>query len=310
MSRHSRLAVVAAALLAVTLPASSGPARAQNHPENDPNHCANIWKEIGLPSAPGAHITTVCHLGYITGHNDDRKGPNWVIERLSPDLTQGKASRDDDDFAADTLLPEKAQAKPPDYDNNGFNFDKGHNAPAADFAGNQNFLNDTFFYSNAVPQIGPGFNRSIWRSLETQVRNLIGKNHPTMYVITGSVWQEDKPIKVSGDVCRTELVLPTVLPTSICPENHGKKNVQCEAGVSVPAAMFKIVYDPVMQNAFAVLMENESHTGKYKKVATYIEAHKVGVATIENLTGLRFFSALPTRKQNQIRSNCVDVKQH
>lgn len=305
-SLASTVAALVGALAAIALV----PARAQNNPENDPNHCADIWKEIGLVSSKGGDTTIVCHLGYIVGHNDRTKTPNWVIERLTPNLTQGSATREGDDFAADGKLPLEAQAQPADYDGNGFDFDKGHNAPAADFAGKRDFLDDTFFLSNAVPQVGPGFNRSIWRSLETQVRALVGKNHPAMYVITGSVYQESKPIKITGDVCNIELTLPVVQPTSICPENHSKKDVKCSAGVAVPAAMFKVVYDPVMQNAFAVLMENESHTGRYKKTAPYIAAHKVGVATVEDLTGLRFFTALPARKQNQIRNNCVEVKQH
>jgi endonuclease G, mitochondrial len=300
-------------LVALTGAASVCTAQAERVPSLNPDDCADIWQDIGLPQAASGsseHTTIVCHLGYITGHNDSRKGPNWVVERLTPDLTKKGATRENDNFSADTLLPEKARAQPTDYDGNGFNFDKGHNAPAADFSGDKAMLDDTFFYSNAVPQIGAGFNRTIWRSLETQVRNLIGSNHKVMYVITGSVWQDSKPIKIGNDVCGSDLVLPTVQPVSICPENHHKKNAECSAGVAVPAAMFKIVYDPVMQNAFAVLMENENHTGRYKQAAPYIKAHNVGVATVEKLTGLRFFTALPARKQKQIRSNCVDVKQH
>lgn len=313
MSRHFAcnarvIALLVSSFLAIT---ASNPARSQNFPENKPESCKDIWSEIGLPKAgSGMKITTVCHLGYITGHNNENKGPAWVIERLTPALTKGKATRENQSFSADDKLPAAAQAQPADYDGNGFGFDQGHNAPAADFAGKQDFLDDTFFLSNAVPQVGAGFNRSIWRSLEAQVRNLVGNNHPVIYVITGSVDQQEKPIKISKDVCKTELELPVVEPTSICKENHHKKKVQCDAGVAVPAAMFKIVYDPVAKNAFAVLMENESHTGRYKsgQGAEYIRAHKVGIATIENLTGLKFFPDFPARKLNQMRSNCVDVK--
>jgi DNA/RNA endonuclease G (NUC1) len=133
-----------------------------------------------------------------------------------------------------------------------------------------------------------------------------------MYVITGSVYQaaDPSPIKVSAGACPTTLTLPAVNPASICPENQHNKSTPCAAGVSVPAGMFKIVYDPVMQNAFAVLMENENHTGKYKKGADYIEAHRVSIGTLEDLTGLTFFTALPARKQQQMRSTCVDVKMH
>jgi endonuclease G, mitochondrial len=309
MPRHLRVAAHALLAAFFLSMAATVPARSQ-HPQNKPDFCKSIWEEIGTPEGrPGSKTTIVCHLGYIVGHNDSKKTPNWVIERLTPDLTKSGGSREGKDFAADPMLPEAAQAKPTDYDPHGSEFDKGHNAPAADFSGKQDFLDDTFFYSNAVPQVGAGFNRSIWRSLETQVRNLVGSNHAVMYVITGPVYQSTKAIKITNDVCRTEMELPVVEPTSICPENAKNKEAACAA---VPAAMYKIVYDPVMQNAFAVLLQNKSHTGLYKsgKGGDYIQAHRVGLATVEDLTGLTFFTKFTARKLRQMRSSCVDVKVH
>jgi len=310
MSHRARLAALAALAAGLLLAgAALGPAQAQNFPENDPQHCSAIWKAVGIPKGSAdARSTIVCHLGYVVGHNDEAKGPNWVIEHLTPDLTEGDATRESQQFSADDKLKPAAQAKPADYDGSGF--DQGHNAPAADFAGQQKFLDDTFFLSNAVPQVGIGFNRSIWRSLETQVRNLVGDNHQELYVITGSIWQDDQPVDV--DACSASIKLPTVAPPAICPENHEHKKAACPAGVAVPSAMFKIVYDPAAQTAFAVLMQNINHTGKYKsgKGADYIQAHRVKVATIENLTGLTFFTALSERKRKQIRANCVDVRRH
>jgi endonuclease G, mitochondrial len=279
----------------------------------DPQSCAAIWQAIGLPQDVGdetSPVTTVCHLGYITGHNNSRKAPNWVIERLTPKLTEGKARRGNKTFDPDPALPEAARANDSDYKGNQ-PFDRGHNAPAADFAGNQDFLFDTFFFSNVVPQVGAGFNRSIWASLESQVRGLIGDNHPVLYVITGSIWQQAEPIKIANDTCGTEMTLPVVKPAAICPATAGgHASAKCAAGVSVPAAMFKIVYDPDMENAFAVLLQNESHAGRYHRARDYIEAHRIGISTIEQLTGLRFFSALPKRKQREMRDACVDVRVH
>lgn len=310
MSRHPQPSAFAIALLvsSIVAVAASGPARSEEKPENDPNNCSAIWKDIGIPKSPGETITTVCHLGYITGNNDKKKGPSWVIERLSPDLVKGKATRENQSFKADGSVPTEGQAAPPDYDGSGF--DQGHNAPAADFAGKQEFLDDTFFLSNAVPQVGIGFNRSIWRTLETQVRGLVGSNHPVLYVITGSIFQGGKPIKISNDVCKSELELPTVSPPSICPENRKNKKAECPAGVAVPAAMFKVIYNPASQTASAVLMENENHTGKYKKGSDYIRAHKVGLATVEQLSGLTFFPDFPARKQRLMRSSCVEILNH
>src|SRR5262249_10034511 len=287
-------------------------ALAQAGSKTDPDTCKDIWAAIGLPTPnPGAHHTTrVCHRSYITGHNDANKTPDWVIEHLTPKLVNGEATREDQDFLADPSVPDAARAQPGDYDGSGF--DKGHNAPAADYHGDQDSLDDTFFFSNAVPQVGKGFNRSIWRSLETHVRKLVTGDRPELYVITGPVPQASKPIKVSSktDVCKGDLELPVLEQVSICPENHKNKKAECTAGVAVPAGMYKIVYDPRGRHAFAVLFENFDHTGRYSSGRTfdYIQAHRIGIGTIEDLTGLTFFPALTDREQRQIKLNCTDVK--
>src|SRR3954471_277010 len=268
-------------LLVLLCCTASGAAALADGKATDPNSCKKIWAEIGLPALnPGGHHTTrICHVGYITGHNDSSKTPDWVIERLTPDIVSGDATREDQDFKADPEVATEKAAGPGDYDGSGF--DKGHNAPAADFHGNQDALDDTFFFSNAVPQVGRGFNRSIWRSLEPLVRKLVTGDRPELYVITGPVPPDTKPIKLSSktDVCKSDLVLPVPTQQSICPENHKKDNIQCDAGVAVPAGMFKIVYDPKTKHAFAVLFENMDHTGRYAsgRGFDYIQAHKIGI---------------------------------
>jgi DNA/RNA endonuclease G (NUC1) len=278
-----------------------------------PQSCRTLWEGIGLPARTGGgHLTTVCHLGYITGHNDRNKTPDWVIEHLTPNLTDGEATREDQDFHADPALPEAASAQPADYEKS--DFDQGHQAPAADFKGKQDFLDDTFFLSNAVPQVGPGFNRSIWRSLETHVRKLVGGGRKELYVITGPIPQSSPPTRISSrsDVCGANLTLPVPEKKSICPENREDKEARCSAGVAVPAALFKIVYDTAAGSAFAILMENKSHTGLYPSGRTfdYIKAHRIGIGTIEDVTGLTFFTRLTERKRRQMRASCTDVKFH
>jgi endonuclease G len=300
-------------LLTLLGPAALGGAALADTKATDPNSCKKLWSEIGLPAPNpgGPHTTRICHLGYITGHNDSTKTPDWVIERLTPDIVNGEGTREDQDFRADpAITPAEKAAVPGDYDGSGF--DKGHNAPAADFHGNQDALDDTFFFSNAVPQVGKGFNRSIWRSLETLVRKLVTGERPELYVITGPVPPDSKPIRISSktDVCKSSIELPVPSQQSICQDNNEDKKAQCKAGVAVPAGMFKIVYDPTSRHAFAVLFENFDHTGRYASGRTfdYIQAHKIGIGTIEDLTGLTFFPALSAREKRQMTANCTDVK--
>ncbi len=56
-------------------------------------------------------------------------------------------------------------------------FDRGHLAPAADMAWSEQTMNESFYTSNICPQV-PGFNRGIWKNLETDVRSWALKNNP------------------------------------------------------------------------------------------------------------------------------------
>ena len=96
--------MIAAAVGALLSSAPIDTPRAQNHPENDPKNCREHWEAIGLPTQKAAgtmQIITVCHLGYIVGHNSQTKAPEWVIERLTPALTKGSATRENQSFHED-----------------------------------------------------------------------------------------------------------------------------------------------------------------------------------------------------------------
>lgn len=85
----------------------------------DPKTCSDIWSEIGLPTSTLTNEednTSVCHDGYITGHNSRTKTPDWVIERLTSNLVKGSQSRPGVKFRADPALGEKPKAVPADYE--------------------------------------------------------------------------------------------------------------------------------------------------------------------------------------------------
>jgi hypothetical protein len=65
-------------------------------------------------------------------------------------------------------LPPSYRASPRDYDKSGY--DKGHQAPAEDFAWDADELSDSFSMANMAPQL-PGLNRAEWEHLEETVRS-------------------------------------------------------------------------------------------------------------------------------------------
>ena len=101
-----------------------------------------------------------------------------------------------------------------DYKNSGF--DRGHQAPSNDFKSSPKLMEDTFFYTNVVPQVGKGFNQGIWKQHEALARKL-AIDRDEIYVITGPVYQEKKPIRIraDADACGTELNLKPLKKGSI-----------------------------------------------------------------------------------------------
>ena len=66
-----------------------------------------------------------------------------------------------------------------DYANN--EYDKGHMAPAADFACDKEKLKNTFTYLNCALQ-NERLNRGVWKMLETHERDLATKNTTTVSI--------------------------------------------------------------------------------------------------------------------------------
>ena len=108
---------------------------------------------------------------------------HWVAYPLNQGLI-GSGGRSEAWGSLDPNLPQSMQ--PILYNSWGVGWlDRGHQIPSADR------LNDgdnqaTFYGTNMTPQIGGGFNRSIWKHLEEKVRSWCYKCD-TLYVVTGCV---------------------------------------------------------------------------------------------------------------------------
>ena len=144
-------------------------------------------------------------------------------------------------------------ATPQDYTRSGY--DRGHLAPAGDMNWSEQTVSESFFMSNMTPQ-KPGFNRGIWKHLEDRIRKWAVEDD-TLYVVTGPILREG---------------LSTI----------GTDNV------SVPEYFFKVVLDYTAKDKKAIgfVMRNESSKMPLGSFA-------VTVDSVETLTGIEFFPALP-----------------
>jgi endonuclease G, mitochondrial len=227
--------------------------------------CAGPIEECGEFTkfgVPGRSGDLLCRKGYLMAHDPLRKTPLWVAEHLTRDKVK-RSSQRSDDFRADTDLEPGRRAELSDYRGSGY--DRGHMAPAADFAWDDQAMSESFYLSNMVPQVGIGMNRGIWMELEKKVRHWV-LERGELYVYSG-------PIYLETDT-----------------ETIGKNKV------AVPGYLYKVVLDPRQKEAIALIMPN-------RKLRTEdLPEYLVSIREVERETGLHFFSVLPEAELEKLES--------
>ena len=189
----------------------------------------------------------------------------WSAYCLERGELAKNASRTND-FRADPAIT-TGSASLADYRGSGY--DRGHLAPAADFAYAASAMSETFYMSNMTPQ-APAFNRGIWQQLEAQVRRWAAE-YGRAYVVAGPVL--DAPASDYAAIG--------------------------ENAVAVPRAFYKVVLLPLYADdadaatpddcaallAYAFVIPNEKCESSFYDYAVPIDA-------VEALTGIDFFYQL------------------
>lgn len=134
------------------------------------------------------------HTAYSISYSVEHKQARWDYYMLIPQRPYGKIKRKSD-FHTNPKLSEAQSCQEIDY--RGCPFDRGHLAPAEDMSFSNVAMKESFFLSNVSPQV-VGFNRGIWKRLETQVRHW-KDNGDTIHVITGGHIHKGLP-KLNGNV--------------------------------------------------------------------------------------------------------------
>jgi endonuclease G len=125
------------------------------------------------------------HDCYLVAYDSSRRHAAYVRYTLKPSDLQGNADRKNN-FKPDPYINSERSAQNEDYYKSGF--DRGHLCPAADMVVSQGCMDKSFYYSNISPQL-PGFNRGIWKKLETQVREWCA-NADSLKIYVGPVFSE------------------------------------------------------------------------------------------------------------------------
>ena len=198
----------------------------------------------------------VKHEFYTLSYNEKHEQANWVHYKLDDFLISGDIERKDR-FKTDPNVS-TGSSFPSDYTGSGY--DRGHLVPAADMKLNSISMAETFYMSNISPQL-PGFNRGIWKRLETLVR----------------IWAKESSVYVT-----TAGILNNNISTTIGVNK-----------VSVPKRFFKIIYSPSDQKMIGFLIPNE-------KSSQDLKSFVINVDDIEGITGIDFFSELPDDLENYL----------
>ena len=201
-------------------------------PFGQPVH-RSLAGDVGVSAAP--EWTVICHAGQVVAFNPAHNVSDWVAFRLGrEDLLSGDVERKDA-FRGDPEVPAGHRVVKADYTGTGY--DRGHLAAAAAMKWSPEAMRESFFMSNMAPQVGTGFNRHIWKSLERRMRQWACERG-VLYVVTGPLYEE-QPVK--------QLVY----------DKDGDGVDDNGVLVDVPSHFFKLAFDPARIEAIAFVLPNQ-----------------------------------------------------
>ena len=288
-------------------------------------------KSVGLPvydhgQVGGEDLFMHCFERFCFEFNNITRTPLWVVEHMDENIAkknftrkQAKGKWNHDDAQAFAQDNDTKVAPVDDNAYKGATYSRGHLAASADFACFDEWMRETYTFSNAVPQWQNSFNSGVWSSLERNLHEL-ALTGEDVFAITGPVYApangDEIIIEKAENGCNNEIVLrrePTLPKREICDANDKMPNARCpeDEGVAVPIGMFKIVHTPSDGRTFAHLMANLSHKERKKGFVStndYLRTQQVSINVIEELTGLEFFAGISRRDANVKKSHCTEQR--
>ena len=221
---------------------ASSPSHAWTQTAPLPLQSCKIHSPYGFPDSQKT-LKPICRTGYLVGYDAPAKIPAYVVYTLQPQNALGCFPRTNA-FVADRSV--KGGAHPDDYVGTGY--DKGHVAPDGDLSWDQQVEYESFLMTNMLPQAG-GFNRGIWKLLETSVRGWAVQLNAPFTIYAGGIY------------------------------NASDKNIG--AGVTVPHGFYKIVINNKTKEIAGWMFKHKSYDPNISKV-------RAPIATIEKAAGVKF----------------------
>ncbi|QWE20972.1 DNA/RNA non-specific endonuclease [Polynucleobacter sp. AP-Kolm-20A-A1] len=207
---------------------------------------------------PGQQIPTTAQAGrdlcfdsFAIYYSPQDKKPIYTVEKLNKEQLSGPHPRRSNQFYEEARLPFAERSLLADYRGSGY--DRGHNAPAGDMS-NERSMAQSFSLANMMPQARQN-NQGIWaKNVEEPTRAYVKRAEGDVYVFTGSVGN-------SGSIGRSR--------------------------VTIPSHLYKLVYDPSKNSAWAYWIENINGANMRPPISYQELVQKTGIdfhLTVDNNT--------------------------
>ncbi|WP_353432732.1 DNA/RNA non-specific endonuclease [Polynucleobacter sp. MWH-UH23A] len=183
--------------------------------------CKDLFPNQRIPSATQVG-RDLCFDSFAVYYSPQDKKPIYVAQKLNREQLSAPHPRRSNQFYEEARLPFSERALLSDYRGSGY--DRGHNAPAGDMS-NERAMDQSFSLANMMPQARQN-NQGIWaKNVEEPTRHYAKRAAGDIYVFTGSTGNQ-------GSIGR----------------GH----------VTIPSHLYKLVYDPSKNLAWAYWIENSN----------------------------------------------------
>jgi endonuclease G len=215
------------------------------------DECKDLFPNQQVPTS-SQEGRDLCFDSFAIYYSPHDKKPIYTVEKLNREQLLAPHPRRSNQFYEEARLPFAERAQLSDYRGSGY--DRGHNAPAGDMS-NERAMAQSFSLANMMPQARQN-NQGIWaKNVEEPTRLYAKRTTGDIYVFTGST---------------------------------GKQGSIGRGRVTIPTHLYKLVYDPQKNSAWAYWVENTNDA---------IMSPPISYAELVEKTGIDFH--LPIKADTQ-----------
>jgi len=202
--------------------------------------CKDLFPGQKIPSTQQVG-RDLCFDSFAIYYSPSDKKPIYTVEKLSREQLLAPHPKRSNQFYEEARLPLAERSLLSDYRGSGY--DRGHNAPAGDMT-NERSMVQSFSLANMMPQARQN-NQGIWaKNVEEPTRLYVKRAAGDIYVYTGSTGN-------SGSI------------------GSGR--------VTIPSHLYKLVYDPSKNLAWAYWIENTNEATMTPPISYQDLVQKTGI---------------------------------